>query len=380
MSESSLLEAIDFPIPVDDLPAAASVPASITEPAAPVSAIPPAKPKRPPTMTAALADWVRMKKLAHVDRTYLAGAKQSVRQFLQINEIDRFQDVRPEQIATFFAARLEQKAYARSYLKAQVRGIASFLRWASARYGFDYPLEKLRLRSIDGGVRGKIRVRRILLVEEWHVLREMTLQQGVDRVNLTAEERVLLYATVLQTGFRSVECSRLRCLDLHAGTDRPYLHLTGHGRGRTKNFREARQHVQPSLAQRLGLMIQRRFSGRKLRLEQPLFDAYRTSWPVMAQTLAEDIAAARTRWGRLGHAAELEAKPDFLAVQDSSGRVLDFHALRYTCGAWLVHLNTNIQVVKTIMRHSTIQLTYDAYGALYPNSDFEAVQKSPATV
>jgi integrase len=72
--------------------------------------------------------------------------------------------------------------------------------------------------------------------------------------------------------------------------------------------------------------------------------------------------------------------PDFLSAVDSQGRVVDFHALRYTCGAWLVHLNTDIKTVQRIMRHGSITLTLDTYGEMYPGNDWAAVLKMPDTV
>jgi integrase len=55
------------------------------------------------------------------------------------------------------------------------------------------------------------------------------------------------------------------------------------------------------------------------------------------------------------------------------GKVLDFHALRHSCGSWLAVQGVHPNVVKTVMRHSTITLTMDTYGHLLPDQHADAV-------
>ena len=57
------------------------------------------------------------------------------------------------------------------------------------------------------------------------------------------------------------------------------------------------------------------------------------------------------------------------------GELLDFHALRHTCGAWLAKAGVHPKVVQTVMRHSTITLTYDHYGHLFPGQEADAVSR-----
>ena len=63
-------------------------------------------------------------------------------------------------------------------------------------------------------------------------------------------------------------------------------------------------------------------------------------------------------------------RSDFL---DSKNEQFDFHALRHTCGAWLMLADVNIKTVQTVMRHSTITLTMDTYGHLMPRAESQAV-------
>jgi len=66
-------------------------------------------------------------------------------------------------------------------------------------------------------------------------------------------------------------------------------------------------------------------------------------------------------------------KSDFLAVANHEGETLDFHALRHTCGSWLALQGVHPNVIKTVLRHSTITLTMDTYGHLLPDQHAEAV-------
>ena len=67
-----------------------------------------------------------------------------------------------------------------------------------------------------------------------------------------------------------------------------------------------------------------------------------------------DLAAARQAYEKAGG-----KDPYFLKVENEEGKVLDFHALRHTTGAWLTMAGENPKVVQTVMRHSTIHLMPD---------------------
>ena len=67
-------------------------------------------------------------------------------------------------------------------------------------------------------------------------------------------------------------------------------------------------------------------------------------------------------------------KSDFLKYENSENHKLDFHALRHTCGAWLVIAGINVKTVQTIMRHSTPTLTLNTYGHLLEGAEYMAIQ------
>jgi hypothetical protein len=69
----------------------------------------------------------------------------------------------------------------------------------------------------------------------------------------------------------------------------------------------------------------------------------------------------------------LREQSDFLTAKNHKGESMDFHCLRHTCGAWLAMTGIHPKVVQTVMRHSTITLTMDTYGHLFPGQAADAV-------
>ena len=95
--------------------------------------------------------------------------------------------------------------------------------------------------------------------------------------------------------------------------------------------------------------------------------------------LRDDLAEARNRW-----IADAKSDPqeyaqrqqsDFLADTNHEGQVVDFHSLRHTCGAWLAMAGEHPKTIQTVMRHSTITLTMDTYGHLFPGQEAGAIER-----
>jgi hypothetical protein len=107
----------------------------------------------------------------------------------------------------------------------------------------------------------------------------------------------------------------------------------------------------------------------------PVFDLPHES--SMARVLRSDLAEARKLW--LADATsdpQLYAnreRSDFWDSADQGGGLLDFHSLRHTCGAWLALARVHPKTVQVIMRHSSITLTMDTYGHLFPGQEVDAV-------
>jgi hypothetical protein len=95
----------------------------------------------------------------------------------------------------------------------------------------------------------------------------------------------------------------------------------------------------------------------------------------MADMLRGDLAEARKQWlDDVKHDPNTHTKreeSDFLAVGNHDGEKLDFHSLRHTTGSWLALQGVHPNIIKTVMRHST--LTMDTYGHLLPDQHAEAV-------
>jgi len=214
------------------------------------------------------------------------------------------------------------------------------------------------------------RERRFLSVDEWRWLRATT-DHGPERMGMKGHARRLLYELAIQTGLRSGELRALTRSSLMLDAERPYVLLEAR---QTKNGKAARQYVRPELARDLAGFVARAMPG------AAVFDMPRREH--VATMLRADLDAARTAW--LAE-ADIDAQErikreasDFLRAEDHDGRVLDFHALRHTCGAWAAIGGASPKAIQTLMRHSKITLTLDTYGHLLPDEAAETVARMPS--
>jgi len=101
----------------------------------------------------------------------------------------------------------------------------------------------------------------------------------------------------------------------------------------------------------------------------------------VARMFRADLADAREAWldeaKRNPKERARRKQSAFLLETNHEGEVLDFHALRHTCGAWLAMTGAHPKVVQTVMRHSTITLTMDTYGHLFPGQEADAINRLP---
>jgi len=56
-------------------------------------------------------------------------------------------------------------------------------------------------------------------------------------------------------------------------------------------------------------------------------------------------------------------------------RKIRFHDLRHTCASLLIAQNESPKYIQTQLRHASIEMTFDRYGHLYPDSNREAVSR-----
>jgi integrase len=257
------------------------------------------------------------------------------------------------------------KASGKSARTAQSRIIAmkALTKWLAdhGKLAHD-PLRSVKRPNVKNDRR---RRRRMLLPTEWPYLRGATLSSGM-RDGMNPLERAAMYATAIQTGLRSAELRSLTKSDLFLAGDRPYVRCKAED---TKNGQEARQYIQADLAAELRQIVATKAPTAPV---FPMPDRHD-----VAAMLRGDLAAARKQWlDEVKHDPQARAKreeSDFLAVTNHEGERLDCHALRHTTGSWLALQGVHPNIIKTVMRHSTITLTMDVYGHLLPDQHADAI-------
>ena len=99
----------------------------------------------------------------------------------------------------------------------------------------------------------------------------------------------------------------------------------------------------------------------------------------LADMLREDLATARQEWPDAANhdheEYERRQQSDFLAAVNHDGEQLDFHSPRHSTGAWLAMMRAHPNEVKAVMRHSTITLTMDTYGHLFPVQEAKTIAR-----
>ena len=265
-----------------------------------------------------------------------------------------------------YASDLTTQGKAARTVQARLTAIKSFTRWLTThgKLARD-PLASVKKPNPKADRRLE---RRMLLHEEWGWLRATT-EQGAERYGMTGRERMLLYAVAIQTGLRSGECRSLTRGRLFLDSVPPYVMAKA---GNTKNRKDARQYIQSGLATELAHHIQTKAPGAAV-FAMP-------DETNVARMFRADLADARRAW--LASAIDADERlrreqSDFLQAINHEGEKADFHSLRHTTGAWLALAGNHPKVVQTVMRHSSIVLTMDNYGHLFPGQDAEAVASLP---
>ena len=254
-------------------------------------------------------------------------------------------------------------------VQACLTAIKSFTRWLT-KHG-KLPRDPLASVKKPSPAADRRHERRMLLHEEWDWLRATT-EQAPERYGMTGRERMLLYGLAIQTGLRSGECQSLTRGRLYLDATQPYVTVKASS---TKNKKDAKQYIQPSLAAELRQHIATKAPT------APVFampDETR-----VADMFRADLADARRAWLRATDdpAERLRREQsDFLAAVNHEGEHAVFHSLRHTTGAWMAMAGVHLKTIQTVMRHSVITLTMDTYGHLFPGQDASAVASLPDIV
>jgi integrase len=213
--------------------------------------------------------------------------------------------------------------------------------------------------------------RRMLLPEEWDWLGKTVSENG-ELYGMAGDERAMLYATAIQTGLRANELRSLTRGRLFMANEPPYITCKA---GSTKNKQDARLYIQRDLADALSRHVGRKSPKATVFAMPPEAEE-------LVAALRADLKAARKAWLKAARhdpeEHERREQSDFLVDVNHESEVLDFHSLRHTCGAWLAMSGVHPKVVQTVMRHSSITLTMDTYGHLFPGQEADAVGRLPS--
>ena len=262
-----------------------------------------------------------------------------------------------------YAGMLRDEGRAARTIQAHLSAVKAFTRWLTEHHKLPRdPLASVRKPNPRSDRR---RERRMLLPDEMPWLKVAT-ETGPVHHGMPGCERMLLYRTAIQSALRSSELRSLTRGRLHLDAKRPYVTCKASS---TKNGQDARQFIEPELAEALRAHIATKLP------KAPVFNLPHEA--DVAEMLREDLALPRKLWIREAKDDPQELaqreQSDFLAATNHDGEVMDFHCLRHTCGAWLAMTGAHPKVVQQIMRHSSITLTMDTYGHLFPGQEADAV-------
>ena len=268
-------------------------------------------------------------------------------------------------VVNIYAQRMLETGDAARTVEAYLTAIKGFTKWLAQNYKL--PRDPLASVKKPNPKADRRRERRMLLPDEWHWLRS-AIPANSERSKVDPSDRVLLYETAIQTGLRSAELRSLTRGRLVLDPERPYITCKA---GSTKNSKMARQYIQPDLAARLVAYVATKAP------QAPVFDMPHEA--DVADMIRADLLDARRAWLKAAkHDPEeytRREQSDFLTDKNHEGEVFDFHSLRHTCGAWLAMAGVHPKVVQTVMRHSSITLTMDTYGHLFPGQEADAVRQ-----
>jgi integrase len=195
--------------------------------------------------------------------------------------------------------------------------------------------------------------RRAMIEAELRVLLDAAGTSAIVFRGLTGQDRRMLYATAMGTGFRASELASLSPGSFELNADPRIVRVQA---GYTKNRKEAVQPLPADLADALRGYLDGKPAGR------PLWPG---TWNVAAaEMLRLDLDSGRKAWlENAQNASERErrATDDFLAYRDAAGRVADFHALRHSYVTLLSLSGVAPKLAQELARHSDIRLTMNVY-------------------
>jgi len=186
---------------------------------------------------------------------------------------------------------------------------------------------------------------------------------------MTGPDRAMAYRVAAGTGFRVNELRNLTKDSFRLGDDPPAIALRA---AHSKRRRDDRQPIRDDLADILQGWLASKPDDRPVFSDMP---------EKTAMMIRLDLRRARAQWIREGvnQADRRERREsDCLAVEDSAGRLIDFHALRVTYITLLVRGGASVKVAQELARHSDPKLTLNTYTRLGMNDLSGALDALPA--
>jgi integrase len=287
------------------------------------------------------------KSLQHIDRT-----SQLIRSAAAHNGWKKLGDVDANGLNRYSQHLLKDQRQAARTVASVITAVRSFCRWC-VRNGALAADPTATVQKPSAKTDRRIQ-RRMILPAEWAWIKKALASSG-KKNGQEARERLLMYRLAMETGLRSSELRSLKRSSLQFGSE-PHVLVPA---SVTKNSKDAKQYLSDQIAADLQAFVARKPAGAHV------FNV--SSRTELARTLRSDIAEARALWSNSAE-GQNHQDSDFLKSPNSQGEVIDFHALRHTCGAWLVMQGVTLAEVREIMRHSTITLTVDCYGHIAPDA------------
>jgi len=206
---------------------------------------------------------------------------------------------------------------------------------------------------------------------------------------LWGPDRAMLYTVAAFTGLRVSELASLTRASLILEGDPPTVTVQA---GYSKRRRQDRQPMPKWLADRVSAWLVDRgppLHQTVLRLDaaDPMQAGREAAevklWPGgwserAAEMLKMDLDAARAKWiKQAASPAERSRRErsDFLAYWNHAGQVFDFHSLRHQFTSSLAAAGVHPKVAQQLARHSTIDLTMNAYTHLQVADVVGAVER-----
>ena len=198
--------------------------------------------------------------------------------------------------------------------------------------------------------------RRALDAEELGRLVRTTEAAPKWRQSLSGADRAMLYRVAAGTGFRVGELASLTPASFDLDADPPAITLDAK---RSKRRKADVQPIRSDLAKSVRSWLERKPTS------APVWSGW---WrDQAAEMIRADLRRARARWIRETADPKERRKrreSEFLAVEDASGRVADFHSLRVSYITLLVKSGVSVKVAQELARHSTPTLTLGVYTKL----------------